>query len=521
MGSPANFALFRQLASLQTSAEPCHDAVVQRTANAAGKEQPTAKSQPRGWLASVATCGAAAGVYAFNSEDVPLTGRRQLLFRWPHSLNAQPNTTTSVPKSMVSYNHHLAGDEHSPLQQQALQLVKKLYQQASYGTQILAHHHPELQQRLSSLPKAVRLIYNAYDLSPQASFQTESHLSWYKLLRPTSGAGLFKVSVNSGLLLPHASGEELVFIMGHELEHGIAKHLEEEESWKVLIRGAVFGWLVLSGISGWGLLLAIPIAYKISSVACERVVPYWFSQQHEHEADVLGAAIARAAGNSIEDSMTALARLHLDRLLAAEDEYARSGISQQQADLLASLQKLFPEVQLPQDDIEDSQGLTAFVMSMQPHLDSATDEEHVHAQLQILRLAFCVAIRRYCFHNDFQAMTSTHPCWSDRVAYLKSSSTLERLASVNAAAYPQVAANHLDLAKRLEAYQASPVWPVLVDFMERTLPGSADDYHKCKSIRSRSQQSILLEVAEQSRKSYNFFAHAFGWVFSTVDHARK
>ncbi len=83
VSSPANFAVFRQLASLQTSAQPCHDAVVQRTANAAGKEQPTAKSQARfpGWLASVATCGAAAGVYTFNSEDVPLTGRRQLLFR--------------------------------------------------------------------------------------------------------------------------------------------------------------------------------------------------------------------------------------------------------------------------------------------------------------------------------------------------------------------------------------------------------------------------------------------------------
>ncbi|KAL0052049.1 hypothetical protein WJX82_007131 [Trebouxia sp. C0006] len=67
----------------------------------------------------------------------------------------------------------------------------------------------------------------------RASFKTENLLYWYKLLRPTSGAGLFKVSVNSGLLLQHASGEELVFIIGHELEHGIAKHLEEEESWKL------------------------------------------------------------------------------------------------------------------------------------------------------------------------------------------------------------------------------------------------------------------------------------------------
>ena len=411
VGALANFALFRQLASLQTSAQPCHGALVQRTANAAGKEQPTVKSQLRrsGWLATVATCGAAAGVYAFNSEEVPLTGRRQLLFRWHQSPTAQPNATTP-PEKVGFYSQHLAADEKfAPSQQQALQLVKTLYQQACYGTEILALHHPELQQRLSSLPKTIRLDYNLYDLTPQASFKTENLLYWYKLLRPTSGAGLFKVSVNSGLLLQHASGEELVFIIGHELEHGIAKHLEEEESWKVLIRGAVFGWLVLSGISGWGLLLAIPIAYKISSVACERVVPYWFSQQHEHEADVLGAAIARAAGNSIEDSMTALARLHLDRLLAAEDEYARSGISQQQADLLASLQKLFPEVQLPQDDIEDSQGLTAFVMSMQPHLDSATDKEHGQAQVLIAQLHLCLACRRYCFHDDFEAMTTLSP----------------------------------------------------------------------------------------------------------------
>ncbi len=496
---------------------------MQRTANAAGKEQPTAKSQPRrsGWLATVATCGAAAGVYAFNSEEVPLTGRRQLLFRWHQSPIAQPYAI-SPPEKMDPYTHRLAADESSsPLQQQALQLVKRLYQQACYGTEMLALHHPELQQRLSSLPKTVRLEYNLYDLTPEASFQTENPLFWYKLLRPTSGGGLFKVSVNSGLLLQHASAEELVFIMGHELGHGIAKHVEEKESWKLLIRGAVFGWLVLSGISGWGWLLAIPAAYKISSVACETVVPYWFSQQHEHEADVLGAAIARAAGNSIEDSVTALARLHLHGLLASEDMYARSGNSQQQADLLASLQKLFPEVQLPQDDIEDSQGLTAFVMSMQPHLDSATDEEHGQAQVLIVQLQFCVAFRRYCFHDDFEAMTSTHPCWLERIAYLKSSSTLKQLASVNATAYPQVAAKHLDLAKQLKDYQASPVWPLLVDFMEPIFRGSADDYHKCTSIRSRSQQAILLEVAEQSQKSYNFFAHAFGWVCSTVDHACK
>ncbi|KAL0034789.1 hypothetical protein WJX77_007288 [Trebouxia sp. C0004] len=137
-----------------------------------------------------------------------------------------------------------------------------------------------------------------YDLSPQASFQTEKGLSWYKLLRPTSGERLFKVSVNSGLLLQHASAEELVFIMGHELGHGVAKHVEETQSWKVLISGAVFGRLALSGISGRAWLLAIPAGYVISCVAC-KWVPYCFSQQHEHEADVLGAAIARASGNSM------------------------------------------------------------------------------------------------------------------------------------------------------------------------------------------------------------------------------
>jgi len=522
VGSPANFALFRQLASLQTSAQPCHDAVVQQTANAAGKEQPTAKSQPRlpGWLASVATCRAAAGVYTFNSEDVPLTGRRQLLFRWPQSSTAQPNTKLP-PLEMESYRHYMAADKvSSPLQQQALQLVKSLYRQANYGIQVLALHHLELQQRLSSLPKAVRLDYNMYDLSPQASFQTENGLSGYKLFRSTSGGGLFKVSVNSGLLLQHASAGELVFVMGHELGHGVAKHLEEKESWKVLIRGSVFGRLALSGICGWAWFPAIAAGYVISCVACKWVPDYLFSQQHEHEADVLGAAIARAAGISIEDSVTALVRLHLDGLLASEDTYARSIIPQEQADALASLQKLFPEVQLP-EDIEDSQGVKAFVTTMQPHLDSATDEEHFRAQWQILMLHLCVAARRNYFHDDFKAMTSTHPCWLERIAYLKSSSTLKHLASVNAAAYPTVAANHLVLAKQLEEYQASPVWPLLMDFMEPIFQGSKDDYHKCISIRSRSQQSILLEVAEQSQKSYNSFAHALGWVCSTWDHARK
>ncbi|DBA71383.1 TPA: hypothetical protein ACH3X2_011189 [Trebouxia sp. C0005] len=308
--------------------------------------------------------------------------------------------------------------------------------------------------------------------------------------------------------------------MGHELGHGIARHVEERVSWKVLISGAVFGRLALSGICGWAWFPAIAAGYAISCTAC-KWVPYCFSQQQEHEADVLGAAIARAAGNSIEDSVTALARLHLDRLLASEDKYARSSIPQDQADTLASLQKLFPEVQLPEDDIEDSQGLTAFVTTMQPHLDSATDEEHFRAQLQIFLLHLFVAGRRAYFHNDFEAMISTHPCWLERISYLKSCSTLEQMASVNAAAYSQIAANHLDLAKQLEEYQASSVWPLLVDFLEPKLQGSKDDYQKCMSIKSRSQQSILLEVAEQSRKSYNYFAHAFGWVCSMVDHACK
>ncbi len=415
---------------------------------------------------------------------------------------------------MGSFNCYLAADEQfAPLQQQASQLVESLYWQACYGTQVLALHHPELQQRLSSLPKAVRLHHNIYNLSPQASFHTENHLSWYKLLRPTSGGGLFKVSVNSGLLLQHASAEELVFIMSHELGHGIAKRVEEEQSKKALIRGAVFGrlalWLMAYGTCGWTWFVAIAAGYYLSDVAC-KCVPYYPSQQHEHEADVLGAAIARAAGNSIEDSVTALARLHLDRLLAAEDEYARSGISQQQADTLASLQKLFPEIQLPENEIEDSQGLNAFVMTMQPYLDSATDEEHSRAQGGIFLLHLCVAARRAYFHDDFKAMTSTHPCWLERIACLESSSTLKWLASVNATAYPQVAANHLDLAKQLKEYQASPVWPLLVEFMEPTFRGSADDFHKCIFIRSRSQQAIVLEVAEQSHKLYNFFAHAFG-----------
>ncbi|KAL0028635.1 hypothetical protein WJX79_007115 [Trebouxia sp. C0005] len=355
VGSAANFAMFRQVASLQTSAQPCTP--VQRTANAAGKEQPTAKSQPRipGWVASVATCGAAAGVYTFNSEAVPLTGRRQLLFRWPQASTAQPNTMCP-PTDLESYRHHIADDKvSSPLQQQAMQLVKSLYWQAGYGIQLLAHHHPELQQRLSSLPKAVRLDYNVYDLSPQASFETENHLSW---------------------------------------------------------------------------------------------------------------------------------------LLASEDKYARSSIPQDQADTLASLQKLFPEVQLPEDDIEDSQGLTAFVTTMQPHLDSATDEEHFRAQLQIFLLHLFVAGRRAYFHNDFEAMISTHPCWLERISYLKSCSTLEQMASVNAAAYSQIAANHLDLAKQLEEYQASSVWPLLVDFLEPKLQGSKDDYQKCMSIKSSHRCQI-------------------------------
>ncbi len=47
--------------------------------------------------------------------------------------------------------------------------------------------------------------------------------------------------MTSGLLFQHETPQALQWAMAHEIGHGIAKHLDEKDSWRMLITGSVFG----------------------------------------------------------------------------------------------------------------------------------------------------------------------------------------------------------------------------------------------------------------------------------------
>ena len=160
----ARVADWLRSAAYGTSSRPLHSSPAQPAAYAANKEvfeHIPNRSEPilPGWLASLATFGVAAGVYATNTEQVPLTGRKQLLFNWCQP-KATAHNSSSLAREAIKVNSNQyevelgeLGDKGSSSESvsqyticadKGVQLVQSLYQQAALGTQTLALNHPDL-----------------------------------------------------------------------------------------------------------------------------------------------------------------------------------------------------------------------------------------------------------------------------------------------------------------------------------------------------------------------------------------
>ena len=454
-----------------------------------------------GWRTNVAIFGTAAVIYAANSKKVPLTGRRQLLLRWRQP-TATAHPVTGLPRGVILENPYVIGSDEdedicASLQQQGLQLMQSLYQQAAQGVEKLALNNPDLRRRLASLPSTVQLYHQLGDLVQQAAFangRQHWHVSgslWNSVFSPAE----FKLLTSAGLLLQHDSAKALLFIMSHDIGHGIAKHIDERESWRVLITGTISARLALTGMAPMKVVAA---AYLASRLACHLYVDTFLSRQQKHEADLLGTAISTSAGCSCDDIVAGIARVQSPKLLANQEQFAKAAQPGQEK-VLAFLSQLLPDMQVP-DAIEDSRALTAFAKSLEVNLGSSSDERHKAVQKCVAYLWLTVVQRLRLVRNPLSAMMGSHPHWLDRVAEIKRISETQHM---QLCAGAMTAEAHRGLTLQLEAYQASPAWPKVLSLMTKVGGETfAEDFYNCMYIRSRTQQSLLLEVARQL--SYTF-----------------
>ena len=284
--------------------------------------------------------------------------------------------------------------------------------------------------------------------------------------------------------------------MSHEVGHGIAKHIDERKSWKILIMGNIYARLALTGM---GPKKAVAAAYLASRLACHLYVDTFLSHQHEHEADLLGTAISVSAGCSFDDAVAGLARAHSYELLADEEELAEC-VQPAQERALAFLSQLLPDMQVP-DAIEDSRALTALTKSINLNLGLTSDEQRKAVHDCVDTLWFTVAQRLCLVRNPLIAMTGSHPHWLDRIAAIKRTRKSQHMKLCVGAMSVEA---HDSLALQLEAYQASPAWPKVVKLITKVSGKTfADDFYNCMCIRSRTQQSLLLEAAKQLSYTYD------------------
>ncbi|KAL3158199.1 hypothetical protein ABBQ38_010455 [Trebouxia sp. C0009 RCD-2024] len=249
-----------------------------------------------GWLATLTVSGVAAGIVAANLEEVPLTGRKQLQINWLQPECKEHGTIPELrqilplcaarPISTVSQNERLC--------LQGEDVLRSIYARAAFSTNMLAQQHPKLRARLSSLPERAEFLYDVDKLSASASSSFDGKAcAWYDSWSTfRTNPRLCIITMSTGDLLRHSSHSSLVWVMGREFAHGIAKHRTELDSWTLVATCAVFSGLALSRIA---LLPAIALGCVLSTVITGVVIEIWLSQQQEHEADVIGAAIATAA----------------------------------------------------------------------------------------------------------------------------------------------------------------------------------------------------------------------------------
>ena len=288
--------------------------------------------------------------------------------------------------------------------------------------------------------------------------------------------------------------------MAHEAAHGIAKHLVEKNSWGLVSTAAIFSRLSLSSIAP---VPAMALGCVLSTLTKKIVIESWLSQQLEHEADVIGSAISRAAGCSPEDIIYAMScwlDVHQDRF--ERIHLTNSGIWMKQRAAVAALNSYMPDVQLPLPDIGglDSRDMQRIRASIDKELCLASEDvtRLAHGQVKVLLLSIA---ENLCYtKNPLQPWLQSHPHGLDRIAHVQSSS------------YFTEAVQQMTTGKQcdgegqrlLKAYQAYPPWLRFISSLENILPGEKDMYHNCVVARHNAVQSrVLAALKAEAEKEYD------------------
>ena len=132
-----------------------------------GKSKPTPS-----WLANLTVLGVGAVVVAANTEQVPISGRRQFTLWFLHTPSLDRSSSGHLPAVAELHRHDLDnGSAFHELQEQGLQLMQNSYQTAASGVARLAASDTILQKRLKMLPKRIVLQHDARDVFPQATMK--------------------------------------------------------------------------------------------------------------------------------------------------------------------------------------------------------------------------------------------------------------------------------------------------------------------------------------------------------------
>ena len=209
--------------------------------------------------------------------------------------------------------------------------------------------------------------------------------------------------------------------MGHEFGHGIARYRPELNSWELVTTCAIFSRLALRSIA---LFPAIALGCVLSAFVKDVVIGKWLSQQLEYEADVIGTAIGKVAGCSLEDILYAMSCTEILCHRTYEFKLTQSGVPALQQEALASLRALVPNGQLPKT-VYDSLDVQMAQATIEKELSTAPDGTMQLARKHVINLELSLARSMTYLRDPLQPWAQTHSHWLDRIANVKASSHLQ------------------------------------------------------------------------------------------------
>lgn len=181
-------------------------------------------------------------------------------------LNPQKRLTQALARSPDDWNEDIRR-----AQQQHAQI------QAKFGTKVVAHS--AVQERLQEIAERLVAVSHYKGLPVRVFVIKDDTLNAFTL-----GGGY--IYVHDGLIRSAGSVDEVGFVLGHELAHGIAEHIERQTGPTLTITlGALLAATLTKGDTA-DQIIGMVHQYLTSG----------YSRRHEREADVLGTIYAVRAG---------------------------------------------------------------------------------------------------------------------------------------------------------------------------------------------------------------------------------